>query len=62
MKNTYNHSCSFKDPTDLSQEIKKLLTVPQKFKHIEHSLDSKYDDCAEFIYVFSQENKHLYLN
>ena len=51
MKNTYHHLCSFKDPTHLSQEIKKLLTVPQKFKHIEHSADSKYDDCADFICV-----------
>ena len=56
METKYQESCSFENPTHLSRKTKKLIICSAKFKHyIEHSADSKLDNCATFIYVFRKK-------
>ena len=56
METRYQESCSFENPTLLSRKTKNSIICSAKFKHyIEHSADSKLDNCAIFIDVVRKE-------
>ena len=59
METRYQESCSFENPTHLSRK-KNSIIFSAKFKqYIEHSADSKLDNCAIFFYVFRKKTIFL---